>query len=208
MTDKRKFMQADNEDDLMILNDYQKIADAKKFHYLSYLERYFTKYYMLDVRTPLSDHLIMLHSNKVAVCALAPSHPVLDAAKYKIARVEFIQQVNEEMRGKHKHFANNVNVNQPICKIFCDVIASDTAETTETPAEKTTFVICSCLNAKLIETNERLLKNPELLQTKPDTEGYIGILMPKLESIREQMLVFKTHAEFVKIRMSDKIAPG
>jgi hypothetical protein len=200
MCDKRKFMQADNEDDLMILNDYQKIADSKKFHYLSYLERYFTKYYMLDVRTPFSDHLIMLHSNKVAVCAVAPSHPVLDSKKHKITRVEFIQQVNEEMRGKHKHFANNVNVNQPICKIFCDVLPSEDSNESST----VTFVICSCLNAKLIETNERLLTNPELVQTKPDTEGYIAILMPKLDSVREQTVLFKTQAEFVKIRMSDK----
>jgi hypothetical protein len=200
LENKRKFMQEENEDDLMILNDYQKIMESgKKLHYLSYLERYFTKYYSLDVRHAFNDHLVLLHSNKVAVCALAASHPVLNQSKYRVTRVEFIQGVNEEMRGKHKHFANNVNVNQPICKIFCELVEAAEGE------EKTvTFTVYSCLNAKLIETNERLLSSPQLVQTKPDTEGYIAILIPKLDNLKEQTGFFKSHAEFMKIRMDGK----
>ena len=198
--DKRKLLQADNEDDLMILADYEKISDPKKFHYLSYLERYFTKYYMLDVRMPFNDHLIMVHSNKVVVCALAPSHPALNASKYRIKKVEFIQQVNEEMRGKHKHHANNVNSNQPICRIHCEnmIPQGNTDETSE--KNLSSFLVYACLNAKLIETNERLLKNPVLVQIKPDTEGYIGVLLPKLDNLREQINLFKTQSDFAKIR--------
>ena len=197
--DKRKFLQADNEDDLMALKDYQRLLEAGsagqdgtiKFNYPTFIERYFTKHYMLDVKHANNDHLILIHSNKVAVIALAPTHTLLvNKDKYKLDRVEFVQQVSEEMSGKHKHNAKNVNFNQPICKLHC-------RETDETVKS---FVVYACLNAKLAEINENIVKNPQLLIDKPDTEGHIAILIPRLESLKEQCSLFKTHEEFLKIK--------
>lgn len=199
--DKRKFLQADNEDDLMALKDYQRLLEAGsasqdgtiKFNYPTFIERYFTKHYMLDVKYANNDHLILIHSNKVAVIALAPSHSLLvDKDKYKLERVEFVQQVSEEMSGKHKHNAKNVNFNQPICKLHCR--ERENSEATRT------FLVYACLNAKLAEINENIVKNPQLLVDKPDTEGYIAILIPRLESLKEQCSLFKTHQEFLQIK--------
>lgn len=187
MDNKRKY---DNEDDLIILKENQEDSEAKRAHYLSYTERYFKRYYKLNVKYACNDHLVLMHSNRVAVCGLAPSHPVLDTTKYQIDHVEFIQEVSSEMRGKHKHNAKNVNVLQPLCKIYCKKLQEN--------MEECYFVIYTCLNAKLLETNERLLTMPELVQTKPATEGFLAILMPKLDNLNDQIASeLITHAEYL-----------
>ena len=191
MDNKRKYQSQDNEDDLIILNENLENSDTKRVQYLSYTDRYFKRYYKLNVRQKNNDHLILMHSNRVAVCSIAPSHPILDTSKYKVTSIEFIQQVNEEMSGKHKHNANNVNIDQPICKVYCKNLKQEESE-----LEEVYFLICSCLNAKLIETNERILKEPSLLQTHPFTEGYIAILMPKLDNISQQISELIDHARY------------
>lgn len=193
MDNKRKFNLQDNEDDLMILNENQNDSESKRAHYLSYTERYFKRHYMLNIKYPDNDHLVLMHSNRVAVCMIAPSHPVLNKNKYKVEKVDYIQNVNEEMSGKHKHNAKNVNSLQPICKVYCQVL---NREENELPERY--FLLYSCLNAKLIEINERLLTNPELIQEKPDTEGYFAILMPKLDCLSVQIGEMITHAEYLK----------
>lgn len=184
-----------NEDDLLLLDLLESGSENRIANYKSYIDRYFTKYYKMNVRYEGNDHLVLLHSNKIAVCSLAPSHPVLDTTRYRVVRVEYLQTVNEEMSGKHKHNANNVNHNQPICRLHAHVL--DKYGQQQQVDEKL-FVIYSCLNAKLIEINERLSEQPELVQTKTATEGYLAIMMPKLEHIKDQMKELITHDEYIK----------
>lgn len=190
---KRKFQSQDNEDDLIILNENLENSDSKRVQYLSYTDRYFKRYYKLDVKYKGNDHLILMHSNRVAVSAIAPSHPILNKSKYKVEKIDFIQNVNEEMSGKHKHNAKNVNIDQPICKVYCKNLIKE-----ENELDEVYFLICSCLNAKLIETNERLLKEPQLLQEKPFTEGYIAILMPKLDNLSQQINELIDHSSYLE----------
>lgn len=172
----------DNEDDLIILNENELNSDTKRANYKSYTERYFTKYYKLNVRHPNNDHMILMHSNRIAVCCLAPSHPVLDKSKYKIEKVEYLQDVADEMSGKHKHNAKNVNINQPLCKLYAKNL-----HPTDNELADRYFLICANLNAKLLEINEKLVIQPDLIQNKPFTEGFVAILMPKLETLNEQL---------------------
>ena len=190
MDNKRKNLKENYEDDILILNEYMNNNEEKRANYLSYTDRYFTRYYKLNVKIQNNDHLVLMHSNKIAVCAIAPSHPLLDSTKYQIKNVHFLQNVNDEMSGKHKHNAKNLNVMQPMCKVYCDKIG-------ENGLEECYFVIYSCLNAKLLEINERLLINPELLQQKPATEGYLAILMPKLDNIKEQLADLMNHSDYL-----------
>lgn len=108
-----------------------------------------------------------------------------------MTKIEFIQQVTDEMSGKHKHFAKNVHVDQPICKIYCNKMND------ENMTEEVYFLICACLNAKLIEINENLITKPSLIQTHPSTQGYIAILMPKLTNLSEQMSELINHSEYI-----------
>ncbi|CAF0781705.1 unnamed protein product [Brachionus calyciflorus] len=192
---KRKWHCEENEDDLMILNDILNDSETKLATYLSYTERYFKRYYKLNIKYPNNDHLVLMHSNKVAVCFIAPTHPILNKEKFKVTKVEFIQNVNEEMSGKHKHNAKNVNTMQPICKVYCQILKRE-----ENELDEQYFLLYSCLNAKLIETNERLLKNPGLIQEKPFTEGFYAILLPKLDTLNEQIADLITHTEYLEAR--------
>lgn len=179
-----------NEDDLLVLNMLESGAESRIGTYKSYIDRYFTKYYKTNVRYPSNDHLVLMHSNKIAVCALAPSHPVLDTSRYTVTRVEYVQGVSDEMSGRHKHNASLVNVNQPLCRLHATAV-------TDVDADQV-FVVYSCLNAKLIEVNERLVQQPGLVQSKPTTDGFIAILMPKLDSLKEQLNDLITHDQYLK----------
>jgi hypothetical protein len=117
---------------------------------------------------------------------------MLDSSKYKIQKVEFLQNVNDEMSGKHKHNAKNLNSTQALCKVTCLKID-------EEPAQEAKFILYSCLNAKLIEANTRLTREPELLQNKSQTEGFLAILFPKLNTINEQMSTLVPHSEYINI---------
>jgi hypothetical protein len=181
----------DNEDDLILLDLLESGSEKKIANYKSYIDRYFTKYYKINLKYAGNDHLILMHSNKIAVCSLAPSHPILNLNRYKIDRVEYLQNVNDEMSGKHKHNANNVNINQPICKLYAKVLNPIENEETER-----FFIIYSCLNAKLIEINEKLLRNPELVQLKPNTDGFIAIMMPKLDNLKDQLSELINHDQY------------
>jgi len=188
---QRNYEQDIHEDDLMILKENQEY-ETKRANYLSYTERYFKRYYRLNVKVKQNDHLVLLHSNKVAVCSLAPTHPLLDKEKYKVEKIEFIQYVNDEMRGKHKHFANNLNYDQPLCKIIAKNLKPSENET-----DTISFMIYSCLNAKLVEINEKLFEQPELIQEKPNNEGYLAILLPKLDNLNTQLAKLITHSEYL-----------
>jgi hypothetical protein len=40
--------------------DDEDFSEAKKFSYPSFVDRYFKKYYKLDVKIPFNDHLVLL----------------------------------------------------------------------------------------------------------------------------------------------------
>ncbi|BBG96201.1 Curculin-like mannose-binding lectin family protein [Prunus dulcis] len=42
-----------------------------------------------------------------------------------------------------------------------------------------TYIVRCCVKGSLLEVNDRLIKQPELLNSAADREGYIAIIMPK-----------------------------
>ena len=192
--ERKKFSAQDEEDDLIILQQNEK--DIR--NYLSFTERYFTKYYKLNVRFSCNDHMLLIHSNKVVISCLAPSHPLLDKEMYEPIKVEFLQSVNEDMSGKHKHAAKNLNSNQPLCRISCARRRRQPSDQQDqADQEIKSFTIYSCMNAKLIETNERLVEKPALIQEKPFTEAYLAILYPKLDNFKDQISEFIDHHQYL-----------
>ena len=192
MDNKRKLYMQDLEDDLMILTENENNSDSKRAHYLSYTERYFKKYYKVNVRYEGNDHMVLVHTNKICVCTLAPSHPALDASRFKIDRIEFVQKVNEEMTGKHKHHAKLTTNQAPLCRLHVTQLDVNDGDVEKTKV----FIIYSSLNAKLIEINEKLEKDPELLQKKSATEGYLAIMMTKLDSWKDQINELMNHEQY------------
>jgi hypothetical protein len=96
------------------------------------------------------------------------------------------------MKGKHKQNAKILHVDQPFCQIMCK-------NTQNEPPTDEKFTIYSCINAKLIEVNEKVIKNPGLFQDKSQSDGYLIILYPKIDKIMDQFTSLIPHEEFVKI---------
>ena len=47
------------------------------------------------------------------------------------------------------------------------------------------YVVRSCIRGSLIELNENLVRDPSLLISDPETNGYIAIVAPKITEIQE-----------------------
>lgn len=131
------------------------------------VDRYFTRFYYRKSDTENEDHQILIHSNRICLVGLAPSH---------IAFVKGIKSVdfnigNTDRRenhcsGKGKKGAMNLQPSSALAIITCN--------------DDTQYKIISCITGKLIEVNERLIDNPELLAQEGN--GYVAICLPKIEN--------------------------
>lgn len=66
------------------------------------------------------------------------------------------------------------------------------------------YKVLSCLNAKLIEVNERIINHPELLALEGD--GYVAIGLPKMENIetiKEKLMTEKQYQELCEETKSE-----
>ncbi|XP_076303218.1 protein Abitram [Lasioglossum baleicum] len=144
-------------------------------------ERYFTAYYKLNVQSHADDVCILMHSNRICMLTLAPSHIVLQSNK-EIKDINFkvsdkLNRVMNKVSGKSKHGAQPLQANSKIC-----IITSSSGET---------YTIKCCIIGKLVEVNEALLKNPKLLLEPPHKGGYLAIVLPNiklLESMKKSLL--------------------
>ena len=101
------------------------------------------------------------------------------------------------MSGKHKHNAKLLTNQQSLCKLHVTRVDGKSDEEVEGLKENC-FLIYSCLNGKLIEINEKLITNPDLLQEKGATEGFLAIVMTKLENWKKQVEELTTHQKYVE----------
>lgn len=140
---------------------------------LNYLDRYFVCKYYLNLNEKNNDHCILIHSNRLCVLTLAPSHPIV-RGEVKIDKVDFqisknVNRLDNKACGKRKRNAQNVSLSSPICFVEC--------------SNKERFTISSPIPGKLLEINERLQTNPELLhlcyRENYNKECYIAVITPK-----------------------------
>lgn len=54
---------------------------------------------------------------------------------------------------------------------------------TVTKTDGSTFDLKCCIHGQIVEVNSRLVENPELLQLYPEQEGFLCIMLVKLESV-------------------------
>lgn len=121
---------------------------------------------------PESNQCILIHSNRLCLITIAPTHPIL-AEEIKIESINFENvgnknRLNNKVSGKFKRGGQKLKEKS----IMCVVKTSDGNEHT----------IYSCVSGTLVEINKRLLTNPGLLKDKPWSEGYIGIILPPFPS--------------------------
>ncbi|KAK1324998.1 hypothetical protein QJS10_CPA01g00361 [Acorus calamus] len=133
----------------------------------SAVETNFGSYFAADFMKPGHDQYIYRHANGLCVVGLAPTH-VAFAEEGGVKSVDFNvgKSDRSEMKvtGKHKRNARVLEPNSALCK----VITKDNS-----------YVVRCCVKGTLLEVNGRLIKQPELLNSSADREGYIAIIMPK-----------------------------
>ncbi|KAK4390831.1 protein Abitram [Sesamum angolense] len=133
----------------------------------SAVEANFTTFFAPDFMKPDHDQYVHRHANGLCVIGLAPTH-VAFKDKGGITSVDFNVGKSDrsgiKVTGKRKKNAQLFESNTALCK----VCTGDSS-----------YIVRCCVKGSLLEVNDRLIKQPELLNTMPEREGYIAIMMPK-----------------------------
>lgn len=159
--------------------------DAERLERKSVVDRYFTRIFKTDIMGKFcEDQCVLQHSNKICVITVAPSHPLLQCKQ--IVKVNFqvstkVNRLDNKVSGKGKKGAQHL---QPE-SLICEVTSSDGSK----------YSLYSCIRGKLVEVNEKLVTNPQLLLEKPQTEGYLAVVLPKLTENILNGLLTKEHYE-------------
>ena len=109
---------------------------------------------------------ILKHPNELCLLTLARNHPIL-IDNLTVKSIDFDQNLitDEGPKGKKKKGAKTLRPETVIGRI-----------TTENERE---FKISAGMSGKLIEINDLLVKEPDLIRTKPENQGYICVIMPE-----------------------------
>ncbi|XP_076380589.1 protein Abitram isoform X1 [Megalopta genalis] len=169
-------------------NDVAEMMDNVHYNGLfpTVTDRYFTAYYKLNVQSPADDICILLHSNRICMLTLAPSHTVFQSNK-EITNINFkvsqkLDRVMNKVSGKGKHGAQPLQANSNIC-----IITSSSGET---------YTIKCCIIGKLVEVNEALLNNPKLLLEPPHKGGYLAIVLPNINQLDQMKTSLLTQTQY------------
>eukprot|EP00743_Colponemidia_sp_Colp-15_P009796 GILK01010730.1.p1 GENE.GILK01010730.1~~GILK01010730.1.p1 ORF type:complete len:198 (-),score=15.24 GILK01010730.1:97-690(-) len=162
----------------------------------SVVDRYYQHHFQLDVGGNFGeDQYINLHSNKLIVVGLAPSH-VLFSGNAEITSVNFNvdnqDRMSNAVRGKRKKGGFYLEPHSTLCEITC--------------ADGRVFRPKSVVRGHLLELNERLIANPRLLLERPKAEGYLAILKLRHENIPAALEPLLTTEQYQDKRMATQSA--
>ena len=161
---------------------------AKRIKYPSVIERYYTKYYRTNVHNELNnDTLILVHSNRVCVLMLSEKHPIIEKSLV-INSIEPLTSVNQSMSGKSKRGADYVQPNKLLYRIKCEYNQN--------------FTICASIKGRLVELNDDIIKTPELLQQKPQGEGYLAVFIPSIKDGENNLKSLITEQDYISAKQS------
>lgn len=200
---EQKLVDSDNETSVVDSDDEsftfppdENISDMlEEIQYNGYfptvIDRYFTPYYKMDVQSVGDNMCIWIHSNRICMLSLAPSHVILQGNK-DIEKVNFrvsdkLDRSLNRVSGKSKHGAQPLQTNSNICTILC--------------SDGQSYVIKCCMIGKLVEVNEALSENPQLLKQLPHKGGYLAIILPNiklLENLKQSLLTHDQYIELIK----------
>ncbi|XP_022669283.1 protein Simiate-like isoform X2 [Varroa jacobsoni] len=174
--------------------DWKTLSFVKRIQNLpSPLERYFCPRFYLDPDCDqMSDMLILLHSNRVGVVCLAPSHPIV-RKNVCVEKVDFqinqsLNRLDNKVTGKHKKGGQRVKKESLLCTIYAGLKA---------------FKIQACIPGALVEVNSRLVNEPGLLTSDPFQSGFIAIILPPFHLESELRTNAYTRPEkYIDIRKS------
>lgn len=171
-------------------------------HHKDYLDRFFTMRYCIDFNQEYNDFCVLVHSNKLCVVTLAPSHPLI-CQDIEIKKINFqvsknINRLDNKISGKHKRNAQNLNQTAPLCFVEC--------------ANDKIFTIYSTVPGKLLEVNDQLENDPQKIRECAPTfnhkQCYVAIILPSIrhtiESLNKNLLTPKEYENAMLKRIASK----
>ncbi|XP_071733101.1 uncharacterized protein [Rutidosis leptorrhynchoides] len=187
--------------DNSVVTDFEKDDSEKELHELllpnindlplypiSAIEFNFVTYFVADFMKPEHDQYIYRHPNGLCVIGLAAGH-VAFKDEGGVTAVDFnVGKSNRseiKVTGKRKRNAQHFDSNTALCKVCTN---------------NTFYIVRCCIKGSLLEVNERLIKQPELLNSSADREGYIAIIMPKPSDWLKIKDSFLTFDDYKKLR--------
>ncbi|KAH6799899.1 Single hybrid motif superfamily protein [Perilla frutescens var. hirtella] len=133
----------------------------------SAVEANFKTFFAPDFMKPGHDQYVHRHANGLCVIGLAKNH-VAFKDKGGIFSVDFNVGKSDrsgiKVTGKRKKNAQHFEANTALCKV-CTGDGS--------------YIVRCCVKGSMLEVNDRLIKQPELLNTLAEREGYVAIMMPR-----------------------------
>eukprot|EP01137_Pigoraptor_chileana_P030396 Opistho-2@16898 len=154
----------------------------------SVIERYYEQFYAVGVKGKEgNDFYIHLHTNRLCVIGLAPSHPIVQG-QLAIKEVVFDRKKKKQQDRApgEKKVIVNVFPDSVLCDIVCD--------------NGLVFPVYAVLPGELMDKNAGLLTNPQLITSKTSTDGYIGIVAPKAADLRKETASFLSPADYERWR--------
>nr|QZL12163.1 simiate [Hydrometra stagnorum] len=136
------------------------------------VERYYVRKYCVGVTDSGDDYCVLIHSNRVCLICLAPSHRLI-VEKKRIVKLDWevgkgVNRLANTVSGKWKHGAQRLKPSSPLAIAVCE--------------DGTRLQLNSAITGKLIEINASLLDQPSLLLDDPIGAGYLAIVLPEIKT--------------------------
>ncbi|CAN1315125.1 Protein Abitram [Linum perenne] len=150
----------------------------------SAVETNFVSYFAPDFMKPGNDQYVY----RLCVIGLAPRHAALKdeggitAVDFNVGKSD---RSGMKVSGKRKKNAQHFESNTALCKVC---------------TKEDSYIVRCCVKGSLLEVNDRLIKQPALLTSSADREGYVAIIMPKPADWLKVKASLLSREEYVKLR--------
>lgn len=109
------------------------------------------------------DTTVVRHLNGICVLCLSPNHPVVRRG-LKVKAVKYRENIDRPVSGKRKRGGTSLYPDSKVAMVVCE--------------DGQTFSVLASVKGVLVEINAALSRRPELLLSKPLTDGYLAVILP------------------------------
>lgn len=149
------------------------------------VDRYYTKRYAINLRgKACEDMCILSHSNKISIVTIAEGHPIIMGGK-TICQVDFQNRMENKVTGKGKRGAQSLTPTSALCTVTC--------------TDESKYILSCGIKGQLIEVNDTLVHKPQLLVTRPQAEGYIAVVLSKLNNYEKEMATLLPADKYMEV---------